>query len=277
MAEINDIGQKIENKGATAAGRLSAAEFNTILNQIIQNVSDIASLRNLKAGWAEISTSGDTTAVTFYNFKNGSQLFSGSVASASGLADLHTTVDTHTQEIADLQTKDADIETSVTTNATDIQSVESRVEALESRTGSSALVCVITGYNLASLVGGGYTADELKEIASLLYSASGNVILMKSKADTSDSQVNGYTLIAEDSQVTNVTARTQARTYHYDTDTEAGSFTLSVASSGTWSVSSSSRGRISSEYVADSDETADEVLSVLSSSDETEETEETNG
>lgn len=277
MAEINDIGQKIENKGATAAGRLSAVEFNTILNQIVQNVSDIASLRDLKAGWAEITTSGDTTTVTFYNFKNGSQLFSGSVASASGLADLHTTVDTHTQEIEDLQTKDTEIETSVSTNATDIQSVESRVEALESRTGSSALVCVITGYNLASLVGGGYTADELKEISSLLYSASGNVILMKAKADTSDSQVNGYVLIAEDSQVTDVTARTQARTYHYDTDTEAGSFTLSVASSGTWSVSSSSRGRISSEYVADSEETADEVLSVLSSSDETDETEETNG
>lgn len=267
MASIKDIEQKIENKGTTAAGRLSAEEFNTVLSQVIQNMTGITALTASKVGWAEISVSGDTATVAFYNYKNGTQLFAGSMASASGLSSLHTAVETNTSDISSLKAKDAEQDTAVSNLEATATGLDTRITDLENRTGPSALVCVITGYNLKSLMNGEYTADELKDLASLLYSATGNVILMKTGSDSGDPSVSGYTLISEDAKKTDVTARTQTRSYHFDTDTNAGSFTLSMSSSGTWSLVKSVRGRIGSEYVTDSDDTLTEILLVLGPAD----------
>lgn len=267
MASIKDIEQKIENKGATAAGRLSAEEFNTVLSQVIQNMTDITALTASKVGWAEISVSGDTATVAFYNYKNGTQLFAGSIASAAGLSSLHTAVDTNTSDISSLKTKNTEQDSAISSLKTTATGLDTRVTELENRTESSALVCVITGYNLAALMSGEYTADELKDLASVLYSAAGNVILMKTGADSGDSSVSGYTLINEDTKTTDVTARTQSRSYHFDSDTKTGSFTLSVSSSGVWSLTKSVRGRIGSEYITDSEATLTEILLVLGSAD----------
>lgn len=43
---INDLNQKIENEGATSQGRLSAAEFNLLVNAAIESQEKIAELEN---------------------------------------------------------------------------------------------------------------------------------------------------------------------------------------------------------------------------------------
>lgn len=48
MAEnvITGLNQKIENEGATSQGRLSAAEFNLLVNAAIESQEKIAELEN---------------------------------------------------------------------------------------------------------------------------------------------------------------------------------------------------------------------------------------
>lgn len=43
---INNLNQKIENEGATSQGRLSAAEFNLLVNAAIESQEKIAELEN---------------------------------------------------------------------------------------------------------------------------------------------------------------------------------------------------------------------------------------
>lgn len=43
---INDLNQKIENEGATSQGRLSASEFNLLVNAAIESQEKIAELEN---------------------------------------------------------------------------------------------------------------------------------------------------------------------------------------------------------------------------------------
>ncbi len=269
MADIKDIGTKVENKGATAAGRLSAAEFNTLLGQVVDNTDDISALTKAKVGWAEISTDGDSSTVTFYNFKGGTQLFSGTLASASGLSSLRTSVETLQTDVTQAQTDITELEDKAASHDTSISGMDTRITALESREEASAMVCVITDYNLTSLLGGEYTADDLKTLANLLSSASGNVILIKAGTDTADSAATGYVILQQGTKSTNVTARTQSLTYGYGLESEYGTFTLSMASSGTYSLSVSSQSRIGSDFIRESDDTLTEVMLVLQSEDET--------
>lgn len=43
---IDNLNQKIENEGATSQGRLSAAEFNLLVNAAIESQEKIAELEN---------------------------------------------------------------------------------------------------------------------------------------------------------------------------------------------------------------------------------------
>lgn len=269
MASIKDIGTKVENKGATAAGRLSAAEFNTLLAQVIDNTDNISALTKAKVGWAEISTNGDSSTVTFYNFKGGTQLFSGTLASASGLSSLRASVETLQTDVTQAQTGITALEDKAAEFNTSISGMDTRITALEEREEVSAMVCVITDYNLTDLTSGKYSAAELKNLANLLSSASGNVILIKAGTDTADSTATGYVILQQGTKSTNVTARTQSLTYGYGLESEYGTFTLSMASSGTYSLSVSSQSRIGSDFIRESDDTLTEVMLVLQSEDET--------
>lgn len=42
MAGIKDLGNKIENEGATAQGRLAASEFNLIIDTLVDTVYAVA-------------------------------------------------------------------------------------------------------------------------------------------------------------------------------------------------------------------------------------------
>ena len=56
-----NFGNKIENDGATAQGRLSAAEWNTLVSAVNQNESGIAHLHNTTALPAGFSIGYDST------------------------------------------------------------------------------------------------------------------------------------------------------------------------------------------------------------------------
>lgn len=297
-----NIGTKTENGGTTAEGRLSAAEFNELVAQVEDNVTDIGTLDTTKVGYVSITTADGINTVSMYSKRGGKQIASyqtASLAAAQQVLTRLTSAETRITALEETVTSDeskvgygkgtdkahvttlafyadSDSTTALFTMdvaSSDVYSLLNDRLTLVEQGMPETLVKVIDDYNLQYLMTGQYTAAELSAVADLLVSSRGGVVLMRTEPDASgDTFFSGYTYIVYDGTDFNLTLRKQVHSFHYFSKADQGRFTLTNTGTTYTLGSKETIDLLASEEVTTNEESVDDILAVLTATETTETT-----
>ena len=152
---IDDIGQKVENGGVSASGKLSAEEFNTLLAAVKSNRQQLGDLPT-KFGHAEYVNG----AINFYDEEGGTQLCSLQLVGDSYVVSVETSV----ESIFSVLTGDVSTPITISAETTKYESVGDEGSAFPENYTYSVAVDTGTGYvnkiaNQALAEGGESTFD----------------------------------------------------------------------------------------------------------------------